>query len=188
MRAWNLGVGVVLFSAALAGCQKPDMSEMMQAPARPAEMERLAQFVGTWEVTGTMKMAGSDESTTGQGTSTVGWGADGWVLVEQMEYTMGQDQKMHGTGVWWWDGQAKVYRNQWYDSFGSVGEGTIRWDDDAQTWRMKGKSCSSVDGSRTVGEGWIRFEGPNRQNWHWTEWNSWKTKKLFEMDGVSKRH
>ena len=48
---------------AMVGCgpKEIDMSEMMQAPAKPAELERLQAFVGTWEGSWTTKMMVSDE-------------------------------------------------------------------------------------------------------------------------------
>lgn len=176
--------GTALLALTLLGCHKPNMEDMMKPSPRPAELDRLAMWVGTWEGQGEMKMAGSDEVVTGQGVSTMDWDAAQWVLVEHGTYTM-KDETHTGIGVWTWDAPAKKYRMYWFDSHGGTGLGTATYDAATNTWHMKYKG--QYGKMTTVGEGTTRFVNDNTMEWTCTEWNAWKTRKLMEMKGTSRR-
>lgn len=170
------------------GCQMPkmDLDEMLKPPPRPAELDQLAAFVGTWEGSSEGKMAGTDEACHGHGTSTTTWDADKWILVERMDYTLRDKHKMSGIGIWRWDPAIKKFRTTWFDNYGGTAEGTAWFDSKAGAWRMKTKS-RWADGMTSVGEGTIRFTDSNTMEWQMSEWNALKTMKFMEMNGTSKR-
>lgn len=179
----SIAVGVLVLGAVLTGCQKPSMEDMMKPPPRPAELDRLAMFVGTWEGQGEMKMGGSDEVQVGKGVSTVKWDADNWVLIERGTFTMG-DQTHTGVGVWTWDAPAKKYRLYWFDSHGGTGLGTATYNEAANTWHVKYKGRYGK--MTTVGEGTTKIVDDTME-WTFTEWDAWKLNKFMEMKGTSKR-
>jgi hypothetical protein len=179
-----IGAVAILF-AGLAGCQKPNMEEMMQQPPRPAELDRLDAFVGTWEGTWEMSTPGGDKMS-GKGTDKFAWDADKWVLTERAEGTCGQ-HKMAGTGVWIWDQHAKKFRYGSADNYGMVMTGTGRYDEKTKTWHMKGNSCDTVHGQRSCGEGTLKMPDANTMEWSWTEWDGLHLIKFMEMHGTSHR-
>lgn len=187
-RARIAGPALVLAAAVAGGCHKGvDLSEMMKPPARPAELERLGMFVGTWEGTGEMRMPGSDEVLTGKGTSRYAWDADKWLLVERGEYMMGEHGPMLGMGIWSWDAKARKYRMSWFDNYGGIGSGTATYDEPTRTWRMKSRGYYSTTGHKSVGEGTIRMVDDATMEWTFTEWDSLKLMKFMEMKGTSRR-
>ena len=92
---------LALLAGGLAGCQQPkmDLAEMMKPPPRPAELDQLNMFVGTWEGTFEMTMPGVDKPLTGIGTDTYAWDAEKWVLTGHTDGMMGK-HKMAGTALW----------------------------------------------------------------------------------------
>lgn len=178
-----------LVALALFGCQaKPmDMDQAMKPPPRPAELDRLEKLVGVWVGDATMKMHGSPDFMTSHGVETVSWEADGWVLISRFKYSMGDEDKMSGMGIWTWDPKAKKYRMWHFDSLGGSGVGTMTYDEEDDTWYFEGQGHNPYKGEKTVGEGWSKFTDANTQEWHWTEWGPWKLKKIMEGEGVSRR-
>jgi hypothetical protein len=100
---------------------------------------------------------------------------------------MGDEGMMTGTGIWTWDPKAKVYRTWHFDNFGGVGVGSVKYDEDADTWYFKGKDNNPYSGKKSAGNGWIKFTDANTQEWGWTEFDSWGFKKTMEIEGVSRR-
>lgn len=144
--ARKFGFGLI-FAAAIGlvtGCQQnTNMGDMMKAPARPTELDRLNDFVGQWESTWQCTMPGSDKPMTCTSSSTANWEADRWVLVERMQGRMGEDP-MSGLCIWTWDAEGKVYRTWWYDNHGQAEEGTATYDTATNTWNMKSKNGSGT--------------------------------------------
>ena len=176
--------------AAVVGCQQGppkgmSMDEMMKPPPRPAELDRLGSLVGSWEGSGECKMAGQDKSITNKGSNTVTWDCDKRVLVERWEGEMGEGNKMHGIGVWTWDSEDKKYKIYWFDNFGGTGEGEATYNDATRTWTMNSESEGPM--GKTVGKGTIKMVDNNTMDYTWEEWNGWKTQKMMEMKGTSRR-
>lgn len=185
----QLGVlAVIAVAGLLVGCeQKPmSMDEMMAPPPRPAELDRLSRLVGTWKGTGTMTAAGSDETVQMTGSNTVSWACDKRVLLEKYSSKMGE-REFEGIGVWTWDPRGKKYRVWWFDSFGAASEGTVEFDEGSDSFTFYGKSKNPQTGATMVGEGKVHFVSPDVIEWTHTEWNAWKTKKLMEFKGTSRR-
>src|SRR5262245_15946328 len=74
----------------LIGCSEKKNMQMdmsaMQPPARPAELDMLNSWVGTWTSTGEMKSG--DKVMNSTGTSTISWELDNRVLVERATGTI----------------------------------------------------------------------------------------------------
>ena len=179
-------ISTMALGVMLTGCMPKmtleEMKEMM--PQRPVELDKLKQFEGTWESTNVMTFSMLDEPLTGTGTSTMTWENDGWNLLERGTYTS-EMGTMHGMGVWSWDAKAKKYRITWFDSMGSIGGGTSKFNEKTNTWHMKAKSSSSFGDS--VGEGTMKFTDPDTMEWTWAEWDSLKLMKIMDMKGTAKR-
>lgn len=183
------GMSVIALLAA-AGCQQGppkgmSMEDMMKPPPRAAELDRLESLVGNWEGTGECKMGGSNETIATRGSNTVRWDCEKRVLVEHWEGEMGEGNKMRGIGIWTWDPEVKKYRMWWFDNFGGTGEGLATYNDSTRTWTMQAKSKSPM--GKTAGKGTVKMVDNNTMNYTWEEWNSWKTQKMMEMNGTSKR-
>jgi hypothetical protein len=52
---------------------------------------------------------------------------------------------------------------------------------------MSGRGRNSNTGEVTCGEGTTKFVDNNTMEWTYTEWDSWKLKKMMDMKGTSKR-
>jgi hypothetical protein len=142
-------------------------------------------FVGQWEGTADCTMAGSDEKTTGKGTSTVAWEADKWLLVEHGEFMMGdKGDKMKMMGVWTWDPKAGKFRSYWFGNHGYTGQGTAEYDEATSTWTFKGKS-RGMDGSEMSEKGTVKFIDKNTQEWEWASYMGMT--KFMEMKGTSRK-
>jgi hypothetical protein len=182
-------IGVfALLAGALTGCQQPkmDLAEMMKPPPRPAELDQLNPFVGTWEGTWEMSMKGAEKPLTGKGTDKFAWDVDKWVMTEHMEGTA-ENHKMLGTGLWIWDAQAKLFRYGSTDNYGMVVTGTGRYDAKTKTWHMKGTSQDTVRGQKSSGEGTLKMPDANTMEWSWAEWDALHLSKMMEMKGTSHR-
>jgi hypothetical protein len=189
-RSRIIGAGLAAVVAAmLIGCQQPqvDMAEMVKAPPRPAELDRLDMLVGAWEGTAEMKVVGSDEVVTSKGVETISWDADKWVLLSHFQYAMGDDEEMKGLEIWTWDAKAGKYRIWSFDNSGYCESGTATYDEETRTWHFKGKSRSTVTGESFVGKGSAQMVDDNTQEWNYTIWDGWKLRKLMEFKGTSRR-
>jgi hypothetical protein len=175
--------------ATLVGCQQPktDLSEMMKPPERPAELDRLEMFVGTWKGVAEMSVPGSDEVMTSKGVETMGWDADKWLLVSHFEYGAEGESPTRGVAIWTWDPRAGKYRVWTFDNHGYCEEGSATYDEDTGIWRFKTKSRSQVTGREFSGEGKLKMADDSTMDWDWTVWDGWKLRKLFEMKGTTRR-
>ena len=122
-----LTVPVILF-----GCNEPkaDM-EAGGPPPRPAELDRLDMFVGSWEGTAEIMMPGADEAMTSTGKNEATWELDKRFLVSKLNLDMGEHGTMEGLEVWTWDNKAKTYRTWWFSSMGDAAQATARYDEES---------------------------------------------------------
>jgi hypothetical protein len=162
----------------LTGCQQQmSMEEMMKPPPRAAELDKLDEFVGKWELTCDCTMKGSDQPMKCTGTSTATWQCDKRVVVEHGEFKMG-DEKFTGMGVYTWDPDDKVYRTWWFESSGRVQEGTMSYDEASRAWHMKSEH----------GKGTMKKVGPDSWEMTMTETTGGLfPEKVMEMKGTCKR-
>lgn len=191
MNRTRIAAGCVasLLTLALVGCQQPDMSEMMQMPDRPAELDQLAMFAGTWEDTAEMKMGGSDKLMKTTGVTKAGWEADKWLLLSHFEGEMeGEpEDKYRYLEIWTWDAKAKKYRFYGFGNWGGIFTGTATYDEPSKTWRLKGKSRCNITGDKTVSKGQMTFVDDDTMQWDFTEWSAFPRFKIMEMKGTSHR-
>ena len=177
---------------ALGGCGGPqkDMGDMqsMEPPPRPKQLDRLEAFVGRWEGTMEMKMAGSPESMKATGVNKVGWACDGRYLMENMEGQMGDD-KFVGIGMWGWDAKNNRYHIWWFESSGDASEGWATYNEADKSWHHEGSGHSAMVGKLTYFTGSTRFPDANTMEWSWKIWdNSWKWgEPIMEMSGTQRR-
>lgn len=179
---------VLGFSAALTGCQQPAACNQEMAggpPPRPAELDKLDQFVGNWTSECEMKMDG--KTTTCKGTSTSAWDLDKSVVVSKMEFDMGEMGMMKGMEVMTWDPTSKVYRTSWFDSMGGNGVGTMRYDEKSNTWITKGSGRDPMSGESRLNSGTIKMSSDGSHEWSFKETDGWGFKTTMDMTGTSKK-
>ncbi|MBU0718164.1 MAG: DUF1579 domain-containing protein [Planctomycetes bacterium] len=179
----------VLVGGLLTGCMpKFTIEELknMESP-RPAELDKLNMFVGTWESTGEAKLGFLDTDKPLKATSTgkVAWECDGRYLIERSKMNMEELGDMEGMAIYAWDAKAEKFRTWWFDSDGAVEQGTAKYDEKTKTWHFKGKGRS--EWGRTHSKGTAKFLDDNNMEWSFTMWDGWKLHKVMEMSGTSKR-
>ena len=171
----------------LAGGCMPKMTiEEMQAmiPPRPAELDALNAFVGSWVGEGEATMAGVDQTLKSSGRSEAKWDGSNRYLVEQGSFTMDGFDPMSMTATWTYDTHKKVYRSTWTDSMGGVGMGTARISKDG-TWTMRATAYGPF--GKTLGKGHIKFLDADTAEWKWAEYAMGGLFKTMEMTGVNRR-
>jgi len=183
----RLALMLAPLSAILPGCAPKITMEDLKAmtPQRPPELAMLKQFEGNWEGTSEMRITGLDEVLKGKGSSKMSWAADGWYMIENAQYDMGELGTMHGIGIWGYNPNTKKFDMHWFDSHGMHHTGSSTYDASTKTWRMSGGS--SGPWGNTVGEGTMTFTDDNTMEWTYQEWDSWKLNKFAEMKGTAKR-
>jgi len=184
---------MAVLAFALSGCGEPkkDMGDMqsMEMPPRPEQLDRLETFVGRWEGTMEMKMAGSEETQKATGVNQVRWACDKRFLMEDFEGDMGEGHKFVGVGLWTWDDNHNRYRTWFFDNSGVANEGWATYDESDKTWHHEGSGENSMVGRRTYGKGSTRFIDANTMEWTWKEWDNgfkWGD-PMMEMSGTSHR-
>jgi hypothetical protein len=181
---------LVVLIGLVGGCTPTmDIEAIKQMkPARPAEMERLAAFIGHWETSAETKMVCLNQVLPTKGVTDNSWEGDGWYLVERGEYEMGELGTVHEFGVWTWDSAAKTFRTMRFDSFGGTRTGTGTFDEKSRTWTVKARLRSPWGSS--VDRGTIKIVDDHTLEWTWREWPAWDVLRLFpvaEFRGTSKR-
>jgi hypothetical protein len=176
-------VGVLGVLAFAAGCQQPNLEEMMQVPPRPVELDRLAMFEGSWEGTGEMRMG--DQVLQSRGRSTYAWDADKRVMTERGEFSCGKNNTtMQSLGVWHWDDGDKKFRTYWADTMG-WGNGTARYDAEARVWHLQGNSHYGGHTGNFRGTG--RMIDDRTMEWTMKETDALGLMTFMEMKGTMKK-
>ena len=176
-------------SGFLIGCQpsQEEMATMFKQPPRPAELDRLEAFVGTWKADVEVTMAGSDEVHTSTGQNTTQWAADKWMLTENWEHDMGKTDTMKGVSLMWWDGNSKKYRMSFTDNYGGHGTGSMTYNEETGVWKFKSKSKDGKSGSKTIGKGTMKFVNPSTIEWFGEEYDGTGLFKIITLKGTSRR-
>jgi hypothetical protein len=186
-KALMCSVLVGLACVALTGCMpKMTIQEMKdQMPKRPAELDQLDAFVGKWQFEGDahMDMIKDRESLKSSGTGEYKWSDDRWFLVGTGVMSMEEFDDMYSIETWTYDPKAKKYRSTWVGSMGMVGIGDGKYDEDTNTWHMKGTGYGP--GGKTTSKGWMKFTDPDTMEWWWAEY--YGLMKTMEMTGTGKR-
>ncbi len=171
-----------------AGCMPKMTLEEMKAdmPKRPAELDRLNDFVGKWQFEGEMTMAmlvEEDQPLKMSGHNEAKWEGDGWYLVSRGVMNMEPFGETQAIETWSYDAGSKKYRSSWVDSMGMIGYGEGTYDEKTKTWHMKATSYSAWGQSSM--KGWAKFTGPDTMEWGWCEYMG--LMKTLDMKGTSKR-
>lgn len=179
-----------LTAVALVGCAEPEPMDMqeMQPPPRPAELDRLNCFVGTWEGKYEVKIPGTEEPMTSTGQSVAKWSLDDMFLIEEGTYDMGDMGTMTMMAIWGWDPQAKKYRTWWFSNWGEASTGTVEYEEEEKTWEMEAKWFDAMSGKMAYGEGETKMVDENTMAWSFKQWDNamhWGTP--IEMTGSAKR-
>ncbi len=166
----------------------PAEKDEMKPPPRPAELDMLDMFVGSWTGEGEMKMPGETEVMKSTSSTEMKWALDKRYLVENMTMKMGEGMEMSFIGIWTWDAKIGKYRNWWFDSFGTWGTGTSTYDKATKTWSMEAKGTDPMSGKPTWGAGSFKFTDSSTTEGTWKEWhNAKKTGDAMEMKFKSTR-
>lgn len=167
------------------GCMPKMTIEEMKAemPKRPAELDRLNDFAGTWEFEGTAKFTFLDEALKTTGTSQGKWEGDGWYLVIHNAFNMCELGDMKSIETWTYDTHSKKYRSTWVDSMGSLSTGSTTYDEETRTWKMKARSYGPH--GKTTMKGTFKFIDDDTMEWCVTEHAG--LMKIVEMSGTGKR-
>ncbi len=171
----------------LVGCMPKMTLEEMQAmkPQRPAELDQLNAFVGTWDMTGEATMAGLDEVLKTTGTGETKWAGNGWFLVTNAKFDMDGFDSMEAVETWTYDAHSKKYRSSWTDSMGAIGLGSSRYNEKTNTWTMR--ATSHGPHGKTTAKGTLKIIDNDTMEWTWTEYAMGGLFKVMEMKGTSKR-
>ncbi len=185
-------VSIVLLagcSAFLVGCQpsEEEMATMMKQPPRPAELERLATFIGNWSGDAEVKVDGMDEVQKSKGSTSREWAVDKWVLVDNWEHEMGEGNMMKGVMLTWWDPHSKTYRVFGTDNYGGRSEGKLKYDEEENLWKGKSKGRDGMTGQRVVETWTAKFTDPSTMEWTWAEYDGLGLFKHVEATGTSRR-
>lgn len=189
-RGQMMTLGMVgLWSLMLVGCQpsEEEMATMFKQPPRPAELDRLGAWVGTWKADVEVAMPGSDDVITSSGTNTTQWAADKWMLTESWEHDMGESDTMKGTSLMWWDKNSKKYRMSYTDNYGGHGTATMTHNEETGVWKIKGKAKDGKSGSKSTSKGTMKFINPSTIEWVWEEYDGTGLFKIITVTGTSKR-
>ncbi len=177
-------LALVALAANLVGCM-PSEEDFDMMPQRPAGLDQLDQFIGTWEGEMEMHAEGMDAPMTSTGVFTNKWANDNWIMVGHGTMSMeGNENPM--MEVWTWDESIKKFRTSGY--YGSMtGESLAWYDADDGLWRMKGGGRNLITGYVTKGKGTMKMTDPDTMEWTWTEYDTTGLIKLMEMKGTHRR-
>lgn len=171
-----------------SGCMpKMTMDEMKHMkPERPtAALAHLNHFAGHWVGEGEMTMAGLDEVIKSTSSMDGRWEGDGWYLVINGTFKMGELGEMKATETWTYDTHDKLYRSTWVDSMGSVGTGKSTYDESTRTWKMTAVSHGPF--GKTTMKGTAKMIDDNTMEWTWAEYAMGGLMKTMEMKGTNRR-
>ena len=167
---------IALTTIALIGCaeQKFDLQAMkdMEPPPRPAELDHLGMFVGTWEGTADMTMPGCDEVIKITGKNTTEWRYDKRFLVEESEMDLGEMGTMTSMSVSTWDPQAKKYRVWMFSNWGEADTGTMTYCEKSKTWYWRSQATNPMTGKVSYGKGHATSVDDDTMEWTWQEWDN----------------
>jgi len=181
----GLALMAIPLSATLGCSMNKSEGDPMAKPARPAELDRLNDWVGTWKNSGTMKMAGSDETMTMNGTNTVQWDIGQRYISERMSATDNKGNKFEGVGLWTYDPKIKKYRIWWFDDYGGASAGTATYNEGTRTWTFKGKNRNMPMGVTTTSVGKATWTDNRSMTWSHTEKAMMGMMKVMEANGTS---
>lgn len=185
----------IAFSLGLfAGCAQPkgQLDGKGGPPPRPAELDKLSAFAGTWAGTADITMYTSKGPRTSKftGTEHVDWAVNQRFMVSNFTWSMGDDsaQKHEGVSYMTWDPKEKEFHSWEFMGDGTVNRGEFKYDEKRGIWKMEGKGTDPMAGRPSRSEGTIKFvDGGKTMAWQFTMWDPMKLSKKMEGKGISKK-
>ncbi len=180
----------ILSAGVIAGCQQPagDM-EHKGPPPRPAELDKLNPWVGTWNGSGdiTVYTPKGPKTMKTTGTEHWAWACDNRFLMANFEWSMGDNanEKHQGIAMMTWNPKEKEFRSWEFMGDGTVNRGEMKYDEKAGLWRMEGKGTDPMTGQPTRGGGTAKMVGDKTMEWSFTMWDCLKLSKKMEGKGTS---
>jgi len=188
-RHWMHVLCVFAIAFVAVGCGPQSIDEvksMMKQPERPAALDHLNMWVGTWEGEATMTFPGIEGELKGRGTNTTEWSADKWILTETWEHAMDGIGPMKGTSLMWYDMGKEKFRIVGTDTMGLYGEGWMTYYPDTNCWEME-MYWHDPQRGKSYGKGHVKMVDENKMKWHFAEYDQMGLIKFMEMRGTSKR-
>ena len=175
-----LGATVVL-----TGCTPKMTIEELRAmmPERPAELDKLNAFAGTWEWEGKTTVAGLDQVLKTTGSSEATWDGDRWYLVSREVGHIEVLGDMQGLEAWTYDTYTSKFRGAWVDNTGSTGTGEAWHDEKTNTWHFRATSHGPC--GKTSITGHVKVLDEDTMEWTFTEYAG--LIKTMEMTGTGTR-
>ena len=158
----------------------------MTPPPRPAALDRLEMWVGTWDNTGEMK-ACNGQVMKSHSSHDVKWDLNKTILIERYSGEMEGMGKFNSMGIYSYDYREKEFK---YRSIGENGEtmhGDLDYNENTGVWTMETKGYNPMMKMAVTGKGTFRFPDANTIEWTWKEWDGLHLGKLFEGHGTVKR-
>lgn len=179
----------------IVGCTGPKMTvedlKKMPMPPKPAELALLDPWVGTWQSTGEMTMAGIDQKITGHGTQTISWENEGRTLVERMKWEtpeLGANGNMTAMCLYVLDdAKSKEFTMVMTSSMGELNVGELKYNENTKTWHMKAHGKDPMSGQNVQVKGTITMPDPSTMEWTCEQWDAMGFTKLMTMKGSAKR-
>lgn len=172
---------------ALVGCAKPEFTvetfKQMIEP-RPAELDHLNVFLGTWEMTGEMK-AGDSKPMHGTWTVTGSWELDQRAMLVKYDGKIEGELVEKGVEVWTWNSGTKRYDIWGYSNFGFGGEGHGRYNAEKKEFRVAMEH--DMGGHKSRARGTMTIVDDKTVTWTHTGYDALGLFKQFEGCGTMKK-
>lgn len=170
----------------LSGCMPKMTIEQMKAemPRRPAELDELDAFVGTWEFDGeaTFAMLEDEQPLKTTGRAVYQWEANRSYLVGHSEIRIADFDPIRGLETWTYDTRTGRFRGTWTDSMGTIALGECSYDEEDGRWEMKATSYGPW--GRSTLKGWYKLSDDTME-WCLVEYT--RLCKTMKMRGTAKR-
>ncbi|RJP31103.1 MAG: hypothetical protein C4547_15760 [Phycisphaerales bacterium] len=184
MKPQSLRLALICLAPFIADCAAPGRRIDGARPKddRDDTLRKLDAFVGRWEVSGMIQKPGSQAPSTLAGRNEVRWEGD--LLVARGRTTVdGVDST--AMAVVTYDAAADVYRSVSISPAGSVGLGTMQFDDGESRWR--GRIESDGPAGRMIWEGEFRFLDPDTKTERWVGASAEHPDQRIEITKTEKR-
>ena len=172
--------------AAFGGCAQKQENMVMTPPPRPAALDRLDMWVGTWDNVGEMK-ACNGQVMKSHSTHDVKWDLNKTLLIERLSGEMEGMGPLNGIGIYSYDCREKEFNYRYYGEHGDTMHGELDYNEKTGVWTMETKGYDPMMKMTTSGKGTFKFPDNQTIEWTWKEWDGLHLTKLFEGHGTVRR-
>ena len=175
--------GLVEFAAGCA-VTKVDLASI-ERPARAVELDAYNVFVGNWTWEAEMVHPEASDSTW-RGTADWEWTLDKRCLKGRMS-AKSAHAEFESEGIWSRHPRSGKYIWWMFNNWGCPQQGTAKYDEDSDCWRMTYKSVG-LDGSTSYGHYTMTVVNKDTLDWSMAEWaDPLHIIKKLELQGTYKR-